>query len=119
MEMKKKCSSKEHEGIDANMHCAKCEIYMCNKCEIIHSKLCQNHQTFKLDKNIEEIFTGVCKEKGHGIEIKYYCKTHNQLICAACLSKIQEDENGRHKDCQVCKLEEIKDEKCNKLKKKS
>ena len=116
MEMKKKCSSKEHEGIDTNIHCAKCEIYMCNKCEIIHSKLCQNHQTFKLDKNIEDIFTGLCKEKGHGIELKYYCKTHNQLICAACLCKIQEDENGMHKDCQVCKLEEIKDEKCNKLK---
>ena len=43
-----KCFSKEHENIDSNCFCPKCEIYMCNKCKIIHSNLCQNHKIFNL-----------------------------------------------------------------------
>ena len=116
MEPRKKCSSKDHENIDAIIYCAECKIYICNKCKTIHSKLFQNHQTFNLDKNIEDIFTGFCKEKEHGFKLDFFCKNHNQLICTACLCKIQKGENGKHKDCNVCTLEEIKDEKSNQLK---
>ena len=33
---KKKCSLKELADINANIYCKKCEIYMCNKCEVHH-----------------------------------------------------------------------------------
>ena len=114
--MIQKCSSKEHEKIDAKIYCRKCEIYMCSKCESIHSNLCQNHQIFNLEKNNEELFTGFCKEENHNNELEYYCKNHNQLCCAACIAKIQKNKNGIHKDCDVCLIEEIKDEKKKKLK---
>ena len=106
MEIKnRKCSNKEHEQIEAIVYCRKCEIYMCNKCENIHSKLCQNHQVFNLEKEIGEIFTGFCKEENHNDELEYFCKTHNQLCCAACIAKIKKKENGKHKDCDVCIIE--------------
>ena len=69
---KKKCSSKEHEEIDANSYCGECKIYICNKCEILHSKLFQNHKTFILDKNFEEIFTGFCNEKNHYDKLEFF-----------------------------------------------
>ena len=66
MEDQKKCSSKEHEKINAIIYCQKCEIYMCNKCKEIHSKLCQNHQQYILSSNnSKEEFTGFCKEENH------------------------------------------------------
>ena len=34
----------------------------------------------------------------------------------SCICKIRKDEIGKHKDCNVCTIEEIKDEKINKLK---
>ena len=114
---KKKCSFKDHKEIDANIYCCECNIYMCNKCETFHSKLLENHRTFSLEKNIEEIFTGYCKEKGHNNnELAFFCKTHNQLCCVACFSKIKIKEIGKHKDCNICLIENIKDEKINKLK---
>ena len=45
-----------------------------------------------------------------------FCKNHNTLCCAACISKIQSKGNGKHKNCDVCNIEEIKDEKKNTLK---
>ena len=45
----------------------------------------------------------------------YFCKTHNKLCCAACLSKIKRKGDGQHFDCDVCSIEEIKEEKKNKL----
>ena len=112
----KKCSSKEHEEIDAIYYCQKCQVYMCNKCENFHSKLFQSHQSYNIDKNINDIFTGFCKEKKHSIILEYFCKTHNQLCCAACISKIKGKGNGLHKDCDVCFIEDIKEIKKNKLK---
>ena len=50
------------------------------------------------------------------ILIKYYCKNHNQLCCAACITKIKGEGDGQHTDCNVCIIEEIKQEKKNKLK---
>ena len=110
------CSSKEHERIKAISYCKKCEIYMCNKCEIIHSKLCQNHQIFKLDKDLNEIFTGYCQEKNHNEKLEFFCKSHNKLCCVSCLCKIKDKGKGQHHDCEVCLLESIEDEKKAKLK---
>ena len=112
----KKCSFIEHEKIDANIYCRECNIYMCNKCEIFHSKLCKNHKTFILKKNNEVMFTGFCQEKKHNIILEYYCKNHNLLCCAACISKIKNKGNGKHKDCDICNIEDIKNEKLNKSK---
>ena len=39
----KKCFSKKHEEIAANHYCENCKLYMCNKCEKIHSDFFQNH----------------------------------------------------------------------------
>ena len=89
---------------------------MCNKCEKFHSNLCQNHKCFMLDKNISNLFTGFCTEEKHQMELEFFCKTHNQLCCPACISKIQTKESGKHKDCNICLLEEIKNEKISKLK---
>ncbi len=38
------------------------------------------------------------------------------MCCSACLSKLNKEGDGQHKDCDVCYIEEIKDEKKNKLK---
>jgi len=112
----KLCSSSEHEKTQAYSFCRKCEIYMCKKCETLHSKLLKAHKVFVLEKNNDEIFSGFCNEKKHQMELEFFCKTHNQLRCAACLSKIKKNEIGQHKDCDACLIEEIKEEKIKKLK---
>ena len=112
----KKCSFKDHKETNAIFYCIQCKVYMCNKCENFHSKLLENHQTFKIEKDIEDVFLGICKEENHQIKLEYFCKSHNQLCCAACIAKIKKNENGKHKDCDVCLIEDIKDEKKNKIK---
>ena len=67
-------------------------------------------------KNISEIFTGYCKEKGHDNLLRYYCKIHNKLCCGACLCKIKDKGDGQHKDCDVCNVEDIKEVKSQELK---
>ena len=62
---KQKCSLKEHNELDANCFCQKCDIYMCNKCEKFHTSLLSNHNSITLDKDIREIFTGFCKVENH------------------------------------------------------
>ena len=114
--MEKKCSSKEHPEINAIFYCQICKIYMCNKCENIHEKLCYNHSPYNLKENINEIFTGICKEKNHLNDLDYFCKNHNTLCCAACISKIKGKGNGQHSDCDICFIENISNEKRNKLK---
>ena len=89
---------------------------MCNKCINHHNGLFDNHYHYNLDKEIKEIFAGYCLEKKHPNKLEYYCKNHNQLCCAACLCKIEEKGDGKHKDCDAYTIEEIKDEKRNKLK---
>ena len=110
-----KCSSIEHEEKDAISFCFECKVYMCNKCESFHSKLCKNHHWFNLDKNINEIFTGFCIEGSHMGKLEYFCKNHNKLCCGFCITKIKGKEKGQHKDCDVCFIEEIKEEKKNKF----
>ena len=115
METQLKCFSEEHKEIDAICFCPECKIYMCNKCVNIHSSLFKKHHPYNINKE-EEIFTGFCQEKNHTDKLKYYCKIHNKLCCAACLCKVDKLGDGQHKDCEVCIIQNIKDEKRNKLK---
>ena len=60
----KKCSFKSHQEINAILFCQNCKyIYICNKCEKIHSEWFSNHNIYNLDKDPSEIFTGFCTEK--------------------------------------------------------
>ena len=111
----KKCSSKKHENLDAVFYCQNCNIYLCNKCQITHSDWFENHNIFDLNKDKEDVFTGYCQEKSHSNILEYFCKTHNKLCCAACISKIKNETNGQHSDCDVCAIEQIKEEKRNNL----
>ena len=98
----KKCSSDEHAENNAICFCIECKIYMCNKCEKIHSKMCKHHHWYNLEQNLNDIFTG-------------FCKDHNILCCASCIAKIKGKGKGEHKDCNICFIEDIKDEKKSKL----
>ena len=115
---KMKCSLKKHKEIEANIYCQECNIYMCNKCEKNHSELFENHHQYNLDKNnnINNIFTGYCKEKNHLGKLIYFCKNHNQLCCGTCISKIKGLGNGKHNNCKVCFIIKIKKAKKEKLK---
>ena len=111
-----KCSFKKHEQINAKVFCQECCIYMCNKCQNHHCELFDFHHIYNLDKDINDLFTGFCKEKQHNKELNYYCKNHNVLCCAVCLCKIEDNGYGLHKNCEVCTLKEINEEKREKLK---
>ena len=91
---------------------------MCNKCENIHTDLHENHTLYKINKDFSEISSLYCNEKGHFDKLRYYCKSHNKLCCAFCICKIKDNENGQHTNCDVCKINEIKNEKKSKLKKR-
>ena len=114
----KKCSMFDHKEIDAISFCIECKIYMCNKCEQTHSDLFKSqHQKIVIkDKNIDEIFTGFCTEENHTNKLIYFCKNHKKLCCVECISKIQAKNNGQHKDCDICLIEDIENEIKDKLK---
>ena len=111
-----KCSYKEHKEINAISYCKECKIYMCNKCITHHNLLFDNHNQFNLGKDMKEIYLDICKIENHTNKLEYFCKTHNQLCCVACVTKIEGHGNGQHKDCDICFIEDIKEEKKNKLK---
>jgi len=113
-----KCSAKKHSENNAICYCYYCKKYLCNKCQNYHSELFEDHQLFNLDKNtnLENIFTGYCKEKNHSCQFEYFCKNHNKLCCVECICKIKDEIKGQHTDCNVCKIENISEEKRNKLK---
>ena len=91
----KKCSLSEHKEIDAIIYCPECKIFMCNKCDNNHSSLFKLHHKYKLDKDdINNIFTGFCKEENHLEELEFFCKNHNKLCCASCLCKIKKKVKG-------------------------
>ena len=48
--------------------------------------------------------------------MEYFCKDHNQLCCGFCICKLKGKGKGQHKDCNVCFIEDIKEEKKNSLK---
>ena len=116
MENQKKCSKKKHSGINAVNYCPECNLYLCNKCLNYHSEILENHFTYNIEKNLQDIFIDICKESNHKEELEFYCKTHKKLCCAACLSKIKGKGKGQHFNCNVCLIEEIKEEKKNILK---
>ena len=115
METSKKCSLIDHKEIEAILFCKECNIYMCNKCEKLHSQLFKSHCQIKLDKDINDIFTGFCSEKSHSTELKYFCKTYNKLCCAECITKIKTEDNGQHTDCEIYLIKDIENEKKSKL----
>ena len=112
---KKKCNSKNHSEIDAIIFCNECKKYFCNKCQNHHNEMLEEHRTINLN-NSNDIFIDKCKENNHTNKLEFYCKNHNTLCCLSCISKIKEKGYGQHFDCDVCLIENIKDEKKNKLK---
>ena len=112
-----KCSSIEHSKIDATIFCKTCKVFLCNKCQNnFHSKIFPNHQIENLNDEKKDIFTGICYEKNHLSKLDYFCKNHNTLCCAKCISKIKDEDNGQHKDCNIVQIKEIKSEKEKKFK---
>ena len=109
-----KCSLEEHKEIDAIIYCPECRIYMCNKCQKTHSSFIKTHHPYTF--NNDDLFTGYCKEKNHQNKLEFFCINHNQLCCTKCIIKIDEIGYGQHKDCNICRINKIKDEKNNKLK---
>ena len=71
----------------------------------------KNHHQYNLDKDFNNIFFDICKEENHSLKLEYFCKNHNQLCCVACIAKIGGKGKGQHKDCDICFIENIKDEK--------
>ena len=115
MDNKKKCSSKKHSEIDSICYCQECKIYMCNKCSNFHSELFENHHKYDLGKDKGDIFINICTENDHKLDLQFYCKTHNQLCCLGCISKIKRKGFGQHTDCDICFIDEIKDVSKNKF----
>ena len=114
-----KCSSINHKEIEALSFCNDCKLYMCNKCEKLHSELFQkNHNLIKLEKgkDMADMLSGFCNEKNHKLELKYFCKNHNKLCCAQCVTKLKDKEDGQHADCDICFIKDVENEKRNKLK---
>ena len=114
-DINKKCSFKEHKEINAISFCHDCNIFICNKCLKYHQGLFEQHHITNLEKN-KDLFIDICKEKKHRNKLEFYCKKHNQLCCAACITKIETKGYGQHKNCDICAIEDIKEEKKNKLK---
>ena len=115
-EIESKCSSINHRNIDAVIFCHICKKYFCNQCQSFHSDIFQNHITQKISNMNKKIFTGVCPDKNHINILEYYCKSHNQLCCVACIGKIKDEKNGKHNDCEIFKLKDIKPQKEKKFK---
>ena len=111
----KKCSNKIHKDLDAILFCQECKVYLCNKCSNYHKELFNEHLSYNLNSN-KEIFIDLCKENNHGKKLEFYCKNHNQLCCACCITKLVDNGYGQHKDCNVCVIQDVKEEKSNKLK---
>ena len=109
---KKKCSLKKHSEIDAINYCHDCNKYLCNKCQNLHSELFDDHHLYSIDKYNKDFFTGFCQEEHHNqFKLEFFCKSHNKLCCIGCSIKSEKKEYGQHKDCDVCIIEKIKDEK--------
>ena len=110
----KKCF--KHNEITAKFYCPECKIYICNECESPHSNFFSNHKEINLENDdCNDIYTEFCKVVNHFDKLEYFCKTHNVLCCAACITKIKSKDKGQHKDCEIYEIEKIKDTKLNSL----
>ena len=107
----KKCYNKAHANKKAVKYCLICNKHLCEICASSHFKCDREHELYSLDNDLNLNFTGTCNEKNHPNNLDYYCSTHNNLCCAACLCKIKEKGDGQHTECNVCYIGEIKDEK--------
>ena len=116
MNQDKKCNSEGHEEINASFFCPICKIYICKKCEALHKKLLKGHKLYNIEQNVNEIFTGFCKNNNHLEKLEYFCKNHNELCCSSCIVKIKTDGKGQHANCDICLIENIKDQKSRILK---
>ena len=65
MENCKKCSNKKHSEFNAVGYCSECDLYLCNKCLNFHIEYLDIHHIVNLNKDNQEIFTGLCKEPNH------------------------------------------------------
>jgi len=110
-----KCSLKKHNKEEAFILCRECKKYMCKICYTHHRELFDDHDIKVLDNNdnkdLNNLFTGLCKEGNHSDNLDYFCKNHNKLCCAACISIIKSKGNGQHTDCEICNIEDVKEEK--------
>ena len=88
---------------------------MCENCKKIHLDL-YNHHQLDLDDQKQDMLIGICSENNHNYNLEYYCKDHNKLVCIACIASITKKGNGQHKNCKVCIIEDIREEKTKKLK---
>ena len=112
-----KCSFIDHNQVNACSFCEECKVYLCNKCTNYHNGIFRNHHQHILNQDFNNIFIGVYKEENHYLKLEYYCKNHDILCCDSCISKLRGKGKGQHKDCDICFIEDIKDEKKNKLEK--
>ena len=78
-------------------------------------KISKIHHIYNLEKNKDEFFSIYCKENDHLEILDFFCKNHNQLCCTSCICKIKGKKYGQHSNCNISLIEEIKDEKKNKL----
>ncbi len=108
------CSHKEHKDLKAIEYCQDCNIYMCNKCAN-HHKGYENHYHYNITKDNNDIFINICKEENHPNKLEYFCKSHNKLVCVNCIANLEGKGKGLHRNCNICFIENIKDEKRNKL----
>ena len=111
--MQKICYSKSHYKQRATNYCIKCKKYLCETCSTTHCEKNQYHNLLSVDDDLNLQFTGFCAEGHHKNKLDYYCYTHNNLCCAACLCKIKDKGDGQHTECKACHIQEIKDEKKN------
>ena len=105
------CSFSDHKNNNAIKLCSDCKIYMCHKCEKLHSGLFINHHLYNIDQNIHDFFSGFCNKENHFDKLDYFCRSHNTLCCSSCIVKVKKKGRGQHSDCDVCILEDIISEK--------
>ena len=110
-----KCYYNEHSEQTATNFCFKCNKFLCETCSTSHCDTNPKHNLFSVDKDLNLNFTGYCTEGNHPNKLDYYCFTHNNLCCAACLCKIKDRGDGQHTECKVCHIDQIKGEKKRKL----
>ena len=112
-----KCSSNKHKDTDAMSYCLNCKLYLCNKCQKMHSEFYENHNLIILDKDLNSFFIYECDKENHDkIKLKFFCKNHNILCCAHCVNKINKFGYGEHYNCDFTHINDIKEEKKIKLK---
>ena len=87
---KQKCSLNKHQEIDAVSYCQECKKYFCNKCQNMHSDLLEDHKIISINK-LKEVFIDKCKEDNHNDILEFFCKDHNILCCAHCITKIKDE----------------------------